>query len=229
MLIFIGVSLDGPAEVHDSIRGVRGAFKRALETYRRLQAIKNSTEADTLNVKFEYTISKFNAGLLRKTLQAIKDEGIEAKVEDFVITFARSADFYNNLGEDVAPPLDVALEEATWALKHVKAGNLFSRILRAYLKAYLKYADLGSWRPPCVAGKNSCLVDPYGKVYPCIMLRYELGDLLKDGFNLSKIMCGEKALTFRRNMHKICPTCWTPCEAYQTIMGNLIKVVACEN
>ncbi len=54
-LSYVGVSLDGMEEIHDKFRGVKGAFKAALE------GIKNSQDAG-IKVGLRFTINKFNVG-----------------------------------------------------------------------------------------------------------------------------------------------------------------------
>ena len=54
-LSYVGISLDGMEEVNDRFRGVKGAFKGALE------GIRNSQEAG-IKVGLRFTINKLNAG-----------------------------------------------------------------------------------------------------------------------------------------------------------------------
>jgi hypothetical protein len=51
-----------------------------------------------------------------------------------------------------------------------------------------------------------------------------LGNLRDSAFDLRGLWQGERALVLRREIEaRRCPNCWTPCEAYQSILGNLVR------
>ena len=214
--ISVEVSLDGGEHIHDEIRGVKGAYQRSLETFRRLRRLKEEVEAEFFDVKFEYTMSKYNSGMLKATIEELIDEeGL--KPNDFVITFAHKSFFYDNLESDVYSKTDIMLKEVSWFLENYPKRNLFDRVARSYLKMSMKYFG-EEWRPPCVACEYSCFIDPYGYVYPCITMNYRLGNIRSDGFNLRNILSNSKSQIFRRKIRDNCTTCWTSCEAYPTII-----------
>ncbi len=68
-LSYVGVSLDGGEEVHDHFRGVKGAFRRALEglDYCREEGIK---------VGLRFTINKRNAIEVPKIFTILRERGI---------------------------------------------------------------------------------------------------------------------------------------------------------
>ncbi len=66
---YVGVSLDGSAEVNDRLRGVNGAFNRALA------GIRNCVDAG-LTTGVRFTMSKKNAGELPFIFRLIEDEGV---------------------------------------------------------------------------------------------------------------------------------------------------------
>lgn len=68
-LSYVGVSLDGGEEVHDSFRGVKGAFRRALEglDYCREEGIK---------VGLRFTINKRNAVEIPKIFDILRERDI---------------------------------------------------------------------------------------------------------------------------------------------------------
>ena len=214
--ISVEVSLDGEESVHNEIRGVKDAYQKSLETFRRLRRLKEEAKADFFDVKFEYTMSKYNSGLLRKTIEELADEE-KINPSNFIITFAHKSFFYDNLESDVSSETNIMLKEVSWFLKNYPNTNLFDRIARSYLKMSIRYFG-EKWRPPCVAGENSCFINPYGDVYPCITMNYRLGNLRANGFSLSKILNNERARVFRRKIRDTCVTCWTSCEAYPTII-----------
>ena len=68
-LSYVGVSLDGLEAVNDAFRGVKGAFKNALE------GIRNCQEAG-IKVGLRFTINKRNAEEVEKIFKLIEDENI---------------------------------------------------------------------------------------------------------------------------------------------------------
>lgn len=216
---FVEVSLDGVDNIHNDIRGVKDAYNRALETFLRLQSLKEENGSELFNVKLEYTISRFNAGLLETTINKLRDNELPIDINDFVVTFAHNSFFYRNLRSEVKPQADSICSEISWFFKEYQNRNLFDRITKSYLRASLKYFN-GGWRPPCVAGAYSCFLDPFGNVYPCISMEYALGNLKKDGYSLHKISESPRTKSFKEKLRPSCPTCWTSCEAYQTIIFN---------
>ncbi len=68
-LSYVGVSLDGMEEVHDRFRGMKGAFKAALE------GIRNSQEAG-IKVGLRFTINRFNAGEIPAIFDLLEKQNI---------------------------------------------------------------------------------------------------------------------------------------------------------
>jgi len=214
--ISVEVSLDGKEFVHNEIRGVRDAYQRSLETFRRLRRLKEEVDAEFFDVKFEYTMSKYNSGMLKETIEELAEEE-SIGPDDFIITFAHKSFFYDNLESDVSSETDIMLKEVSWFLENYPKKDLFDRVARSYLKMSIKYFG-EKWRPPCVAGEHSCFINPYGDVYPCITMNYPLGNLRSDGFSLHEILNNNRSQEFRRKIREACVTCWTSCEAYPTII-----------
>jgi 12,18-didecarboxysiroheme deacetylase len=68
-LSYVGISLDGMQEINDRFRGVKGAFKSALE------GIKNSQEAG-IKVGLRFTVNKFNVEEIPKIFQLLEEMDI---------------------------------------------------------------------------------------------------------------------------------------------------------
>ncbi|TRM75302.1 radical SAM protein [Sulfolobus sp. E5] len=66
---YIGVSIDGPEEVHDKFRGVRGAFKKAME------GIRLAKQAG-IKTGLRFTITKLNYRYVDFVFDIMKKEGI---------------------------------------------------------------------------------------------------------------------------------------------------------
>ncbi|QTA82897.1 12,18-didecarboxysiroheme deacetylase [Desulfonema limicola] len=68
-LSYVGVSLDGMEEIHDKFRGVKGAFKLAME------GIENSQEAG-IKVGLRFTINKFNVNEIPAVFDLLEKRNI---------------------------------------------------------------------------------------------------------------------------------------------------------
>lgn len=82
----ICVSIDGPPEVHDSIRGVPGTFNRAYNGLKKISEIKKETERKYPKQHIEYTISDYNYMCLEETvslLQGLDLDNINFSLLDF--------------------------------------------------------------------------------------------------------------------------------------------------
>jgi radical SAM protein with 4Fe4S-binding SPASM domain len=92
---------------------------------------------------------------------------------------------------------------------------------------YLGYLDeflqTGRTPMPCHALRSSCFVDPWGIVYPCITYSRPIGRLRDTGMRLDPIWNAEETRRVQEEIwNSQCPQCWTACEAYQSILGNVL-------
>jgi len=68
-LSYVGISLDGMEKIHDRFRGVKGAFRSALE------GIKNCQDAG-IKVGLRFTINKFNVDEIENVFKLLEDMDI---------------------------------------------------------------------------------------------------------------------------------------------------------
>ena len=72
---------------------------------------------------------------------------------------------------------------------------------------------------------SSCFVDAYWDLYPCSIWD-EGRQPARHGFDLQAIWDSARRQSLRKDVvEENCNHCWTPCEAYPTILGNLAKAV----
>jgi radical SAM protein with 4Fe4S-binding SPASM domain len=216
--IIVTVSLDGPAPVHDRLRGVEGSWERALETFAALRREKG------VEVFLGTTLQEGNLHLRAATIASVRKRIPGVRESDFHFNFAQRAFFYDNL--DLAPAPG---SETSAALDEIAAGfrgraSPRQYLERVYLAGARRFLATGVCPLSCRALSNSCFVDPYGNVYPCSGYDRPLGNLRAANFELDAIWRRpETRATQREIAGGSCPQCWTPCEAYQTILGNLFR------
>jgi radical SAM protein with 4Fe4S-binding SPASM domain len=218
--IVVTVSVDGDEQTNDEIRGIKGGFKRQVETF---NALRNLPAVVTV---FGVTLSTHNLGRFARTFEACARECPGLTIDDVHLNVAQiSGHYYGNDGSsDVRPDSSIVRGE----LEAYRRMRSHPRSLAQLLEhRYLTYLDqfLQTGRTPmrCHALRASCFIDPWGIVYPCITYSRPLGRLRDTGMRLDPIW---NAAATRRVQREIwagqCPQCWTACEAYQSILGNVL-------
>ncbi len=85
----INISLDGPEEIHDKIRGVKGAWRSAMETARNSRILISPLKRGA--VSFNFTIVRQNVAYLRDMFNYSREVGIET-----TYTFPQETDIFVN-------------------------------------------------------------------------------------------------------------------------------------
>lgn len=215
----ITVSVDGDEALNDEIRGIKGGFRRQMETFRALRQMPHVRAA--LGV----TLSSYNADHIDRTFDACARACPGLSPNEVHLNVAqRSGHYYGN--DDTAGIVPDATA-ARAALRRHRARRHVRGPAQLLENAYLKHLDgfLETGRTPmrCHALRASCFIDPWGVVYPCITYSRPLGRLRETGMRLAPIWNdGNVAAVQREIWDGQCPQCWTACEAYQSLLGNAL-------
>ncbi|NWF87663.1 radical SAM protein [Candidatus Bathyarchaeota archaeon] len=227
-LTFINVSLDGVAIIHDQLRGVKGAYDNAIRTLESLHKISN--KHSNLLVGFEYTITPFNVGYFKALIDKLKKDSLEWLAKNSTITIYHQGNLYKNLelntNQQTVDDLfkSGAFSDIGNALKLTNSWSILAWIKKTYLKHARKYIINGYSSLKCTALHHSLFLDPYGNVYPCVILQNKLGNLRDHQYDLLKLLKSENAMKLKQTV-EACRKCWTPCEAYPSILTNLVSIV----
>jgi MoaA/NifB/PqqE/SkfB family radical SAM enzyme len=223
--LLITVSLDGPPDVHDRIRNREGAFDRCVETFERLRAID---PAGPMRVFFGTTLSRYNRGRLADTLAAVRERLPWVVPTDFHVNVAQeSGHYYQNEGQGVQEGIEDVLhaEMESFLGRKPLPLNPVAWLENRYQRLLSRFRATGRSPLPCLALSSSVFIDPFWSVYPCSMFDAKIGNLRENGFDLGALWRSEKAKEVLRVIaEERCPHCWTPCEAYQTIVGNVLPL-----
>ena len=76
-LPLINISIDGPAEVHNKIRGVSDSFERAYKGIENIIEIKKELNKPLPKIYVAYTISNYNAYYLNETAEIFKNLAVD--------------------------------------------------------------------------------------------------------------------------------------------------------
>lgn len=211
--LIVTVSIDGPAAVHDAMRGRAGSFDRALATLQGLWALPG------VEVHVGTTITGDNAHAV-ESLGAV----LLAAVPGFHArrwhwNWAQvSRHFYGNEHLRAAP--------------RVPPGELLSRLRRRrgvprglvelmeqlYL-LHLEFVQRGEPSGiPCQALRSTVFVSPEGELYPCHLYDRPLGNVREH--DLATLWASEAVARARRDIEALaCGGCFSACEAYPALAG----------
>lgn len=216
----VTVSLDGPREVHEDVRGTRGAFDRALATFRELRKLRSRR----FDVFLGTTLSNFNEGRLFETVEAVRAEIPDVTLREFHVNLAQvSSHYYGNEGMERTN--EKALGDLSeFVRRRGRKLHPVAWLERRYQDLVPEFAASGRSPLPCAALSASVFVDARWNVYPCSMWDSPLGNLRDRDFDLLGLWASERAASLQADAAaRRCPNCWTPCEAYQTILSNLAR------
>jgi radical SAM protein with 4Fe4S-binding SPASM domain len=216
----VTVSMDGDETVNDFVRGKKGGWRKQIETYKQLHKMKG------VEVVLGMTLSSLNVHDYDKAFAAAKAECPWLTPTDFHMNIAHeSAHYYGN------QDLDVRITDTEEIISEVKRykklrGIPFTPtgiIEHRYLTNAEKYLRTGNTPVRCHALHSSCFVDSWGWVYPCGMFDAKIANLRDHEFDLAEIWNLKNAKQLQSEIWDYqCPQCWTPCEANQSLMGNLL-------
>lgn len=220
-MFVITVSLDGPKEINDRLRGVRGDFDRVIETVRLLKAIRQHN----FKVFVGFTLSAANKGTFQTMMDDVMAEIPEMKPDDFHMNVVHvSGHYYDNVQTDaLAEDLrgDVRNYRAMRQHKFTPIGFLEDQ----YLRLADQYLKTGITPLTCQALAGSVFIDSFGYIYPCSIYSKRMANIRDIGYDLEAYWNTEEVRAARAEIERgECPQCWTPCEAYQSILGQLHMV-----
>lgn len=214
-IIGINVSIDGPPAIHDRIRGTKGGFDKAISALKMLRSIPNIQSSAAL------TIFPSNQDHIEETLLAIQKEIPDFALKDFHINFPHTSDHYYG-NDKINYSSRIQLEKVKPFLK-IQSQNLsaFDYVEVIYQDLLKEYAKTKISPLKCAALKSNIYISEKGEIYPCTIWDKPLGSLRDHSFDLKQILDKELSKKTRKLIvDKKCPNCWTPCEAFPTILTN---------
>ncbi len=210
----VTVSVDGPPDVNDHLRGIPGDFERAADTLARLRRLGVKAYAGL-------TLYPENVARIDETVAALRKTLGEFTHRDLHLNVAHGSGHY--FGHDRRPGAEA--RDTTAAIDAFLRARGFPRspfdvVERLYLKKAKSFLATGETPIPCSATRSSIYISEHGVVYPCSIWEQPLGSLRDSGYRLAPIL--EAATAVRERVkRKDCPNCWTPCEAYPSLAAHL--------
>jgi MoaA/NifB/PqqE/SkfB family radical SAM enzyme len=223
--LMVTISLDGPKALHEEMRGLPGSFDRAIETFRRLRGIRRSNFQAVVGM----TLLTKNADSVEATIESVRNVIPDFNRTELHLNIGHeSGHYFDNLGRAV--PVDQSRVARAIADHRQRNGtglhpvHFLENRYQALVPAYYR---TGRSPLPCSALSTSCFIDAYWNLFPCSIWDEKVGNLRESAFDLGALWHSQKRIDLRQNvMEEQCPHCWTPCEAYPTLLANLTRAVA---
>jgi radical SAM protein with 4Fe4S-binding SPASM domain len=217
--LIVTVSIDGPAEVHDAIRGRTGAFERAMATLRELWALPGveTHVGTTITSDSAATVEELGEILLAAV------PGFDARRWHW--NWAQvSRHFYGNehlRAEPRVPPGDLL---ARLRQRRGVPRGMVELMEQLYL-LHLEFVQRGEPSGiPCQALRSTVFVSPEGVLYPCHLYDRPLGSLREH--ELAELWGSSAVAEARRDIEALaCGGCFSACEAYPALAGAPVATV----
>lgn len=220
--LIITVSTDGDEATNDRIRGIDGGWQRQIETFRKLRELPN------VQVVLGMTLSQSNVDHFPIAFEAVKREIPDLTYEDYHVNIIHESEhFFGNTDKNLRQNVkaeDLARAVDYYSHKRGLPLTPVSMLEKAYLKQVRRYLETTSNPMHCHALSASCFIDSWGNVFPCTIYNKKIGSLRDVDYDLNTLWHSEQAKQLQQEIwHDQCPQCWTPCEAYQSILGNALR------
>lgn len=224
--IWIGSSIDGIGDVHDTIRGVKGSFA-ALENS--IDILKR--EYPQVDICLNFTLTTQNYRELEKVYNYAKDRNLNFSAQ-FAVPWDntcksnwRKEEFF-----DVRRSIYSIIDKMVAEYKEQKVRNIINEISGDHAKRQL-LGNLFYWKglidyqekpfryfKHCVAGTRFVQISPTGDMYFCPLLKRKIiGNIRNTNYNFDSIWTSHKAVELREYINKGYCHCWLNCTIYPNI------------
>jgi len=224
----LNVSLDGKAELHDSIRGLPGLFDSIMRGLKKARSLKRGAGEKPL-VNLQCTITRDNYKRLDDMLDVAEEAGAASLTFHNLIflnskVIERQKEFDSVLGCDstswegfdfdpgIDPEILYKIMGRILSTKKNFSVDFYPNFSKASLVNYYKDPEAADPRYSgrCVSPWIAAYIFPDGEVRPCLNSTYSYGSVLNSGF--AGIWNDEKAVKFRSFLRKkrsfsVCARC----------------------
>ncbi|MBK8477971.1 MAG: radical SAM protein [Opitutaceae bacterium] len=238
--LVVTVSIDGPPELNDRLRGIRNDFAHAIESFAAVRALLGPANAF---VGMTLHAHKASCGSTTMELVAATFAAINAALAQrgeapmgwgaFHLNIPHLSQHYYanqaNAGREgfggpvhraeVAAALEFAATQARTGSEWI--ARTVERIYRVEAQRYLA---TGRTAIVCSALLSTAYLSEKGEVYPCTIWDKPLGNVRQTGYALLPLVEQARQNGVRRAIAtRKCPNCWTPCEAHPAILASPLR------
>lgn len=210
----LNVSLDGKAELHDSIRGLPGLFDSIMRGLKKVRSLKTEARKKPL-VNLQCTITRDNYKHLEGMLEVADEAGADSLTFHNLIFLNRrilerqkefdcvlECESHDWEGFNFEPGIDP--EELYEIMRRILSAkkrfivDFYPNFSRSALIEYYRNPEFADSRYSgrCVSPWIAAYIFPDGEVRPCLNSSYSYGNALNAKF--TEIWNNERAIKFRR-------------------------------
>jgi len=194
----ISLSLDGPPEIHDRIRGVPGGYGKLMRTYHALTRLKETYE--NLSIDIVTVLQSDNQDTILDLFRTVHRS---VQPDNHMLLIARG-DVQDNAIKEIRPETYKNVIALKRQLYRKSESRPLSAIIRAITERSLDiiYRDcrFGEYQIPCVAGRRLVVISEDGEVRPCEILDAAFGNLREFEYDLRAILRTEKARRIQKQI-----------------------------
>jgi radical SAM protein with 4Fe4S-binding SPASM domain len=204
----LGISLDGPPEIHDHVRNKKRAFHNLQKGLQALMAAKEKSNSIFPYINSNAVILNENFTTLPEIVRVVKRMGVNScSFQIFDPSMRRSGLALQGRIDHDENPLDGVVRIDPFLLKqslhkvleegekhHMKVRFSPPLSVDEIVLYYQKKFNLSRWR--CDLPWNTIRVSPYGDVFPC--LNCSIGNIRKN--DLSELWDNDRYVQFRRQL-----------------------------
>lgn len=183
--IVINLSIDAIGKMDDEIRGVEGAYEKAIKTFYGLKKL----DISNLNIGIHSVISKFNVD----KFQHVATKLMDLEPDSYVTEIAENRVELGTMDEDITPSVMKYSEAIDFLLFRInqqkfKGMNKITQTFRIeYYKMVKKILKYKRAQMRCYAGILSAQIAPDGTVWPCCIKSVDVGNLQDYNLNFKKL------------------------------------------
>ena len=221
--VLVYISLDGIGKHHDNIRGLKGCYNKAIDTFKSLKLLKNKYK--NLNISFLITFSTLNQDYIIEDYYYMKKN---LKPDNIYLNLVRgdpkepilkniNFDIYTRLVNLISNDLikkNLAGHDKSFFHELTTAINLETH---AVIKEVVKQKK---FQIPCYAGTLNAVLYPNGDVFPCEILNKKIGNIRDFGYDFKKLWFSNQAKLIREYIKKSKCFCTHECFINNNLLFN---------
>lgn len=215
-IIGLNVSIDGPPKLHDTIRGTPDGFNQAIDALSMIRKFKRIKSAAAM------TLFPTNYRTIEDTAMAIAEYIPHFTLNDLHLNFPHTSEhYYGNNKISYNDRLDFNLVRPI--LQKLKNNfTPFEVVEKIYQNKLDEFVKTGVTPIQCAALTSNIYISEKGDIYPCTIWNKKIGSLRATNYDLAPILNSALAIdTIGSIKQKKCPNCWTPCEAFPSIITDM--------
>jgi len=218
--VTVKLSLDGPEDVHDKLRGVPGAYRKVLETYQGLKGLLGKHR--NFELGFNSVLCAANQDRVHEVTRLIRS--LDQQLTH-TVSLVRGTVRDQRLKEVDGEKYREAAERLARDLDSAKAG--IYRFPGARLKAAqdivqrrLIHRTVTEQRGliPCTAGRLTLVLTETGDLYPCESFERRMGNIREGGYDIPAIVRNSSARTAVRDISESGCFCTHECYTMMNVL-----------